>query len=96
MKPRSIEFELSNDFLAFDVTYNADGEAVLPEDFVEKVKAHALQFVIPKWIKEIESQKSDLEFDGVVDRWIREDEKAADEFVAGERFDNIQFNKEAW
>lgn len=46
-----------------------EAEIIVPEDLKEQLTAFAAETLIPRWIKEIEKQISDLEFDGMPALW---------------------------
>jgi len=47
----------------------SEGEIVVPEDLKEQLEKFALETMVPRWIKEVENQISDLEFDGNPAQW---------------------------
>lgn len=48
---------------------DGEGEIIIPDDLEQQLKDFAIGTLIPRWLKEIENQISNLEFDGVPALW---------------------------
>lgn len=78
------DFELEIDYSTVDAPAQLSGhpefchpdesecEIVLPADLKARLTAYAEEVLIPGWVKSIEKQCSNLEFDGEPFRWERE------------------------
>jgi hypothetical protein len=70
-----------------------ESEITLPADIAERVKRFALDVMVPRWIKSIETQVQNMDFDNKPAQWSEEDREAAEESRASDRYDDLQYEK---
>lgn len=70
-----------------------ESEICLPADLAEKVKRFALDVMVPRWIKQIENEVQNLEFDNKAAEWAAEDKADYENDRAADMYDDMMYER---